>query len=318
MTLTKAIVIASLIALPPIQAQKPRAYPYPQHTPFQPYGSYPQVLAQHPSAFDVQALSGRGSYLGVGLLELDAERAQQLRMESPNGVEISSVVKDSPAEDAGLLKGDVILEFRGETVVGTDHFVRLVRETPVGRKASVRVWRSGAQMDLTVTVGRRQDAPRSVYSLRLECDDGENCHHPGIDFTMPRFFDFDMPRPTMAFKSGVLGAELEGLKNKGQLASFFGVESGALVRSVDAGSPAARAGLKAGDVIISVDGKPADNANKVSKLLRSAGSDKAVAVEVMRNRAKKTLTLEASRRGSHDSPSRGRGKRVRVQGSEKL
>ncbi len=317
MTLTKAIVIGSLIALPPIQAQTPRAYPYPQHTPFPPYGSYPRALAQHPSAFDVQALSGRGSYLGVGLLELDAEQAQQLGMESPNGVEISSVVKDSPAEDAGLLKGDVILEFRGETVVGTDHFVRLVRKTPVGRDVSVRVWRSGAQMDLTVTVGRRQDAPRSVDSLRLECDDGEDCHHPGIDFTMPEIH-IDLSGPRMVLKSRALGAELEGLKNKKQLASFFGVESGALVRSVDAGSPAARAGLKAGDVIISVDGKPADNANKVSKLLRSAGSDKPVAVDVMRNRAKKTLTLEASRRGSDDSPSRRRGKRVRVQGSEKL
>ena len=317
MTLTKAIVIASLIALPPIQAQTPRAYPYPQHTPFPPYGSYPRALAQHPSAFDVQALSGRGSYLGVGLLKLDAERAQELKMESPSGVEISSVAKDSPAEDAGLLKTDVIIEFRGETVVGTDHFVRLVRETPVGRKVPVRVWRGGAETDLTVTVGRRREARRGVYSFRLECDDGEDCHHPGIDFTMPSF-DFDMPRPRMVLKSRVLGAELEGLKNKGQLASFFGIESGALVRSVDAGSPAARVGLQAGDVIISVDGKPVDNAKKVSRLLRSAGSDKPVAVEVMRNRAKKTLTLEASRRGSDDSPSRRRGKRVRVQGSEKL
>ncbi len=314
MKLPVLIVMVVAIVLP-IQAQTPQPSPHPPHAPFPPYGSYPQVWTQRPGVFDVQALGGRGSYLGVGLLELAAERAQDLGMEAPRGVEISSVAKGSPAAEGGLLKGDVILEFRGEPVVGAEHFVRLVRETPVGREASVRVWRNGVETDQTVTIGRRKGA--QVYGLRLECEDGEDCHHPSFDFTMPSF-DFDMPRPRMVLKSRALGAELEGLKNTKQLAEFFGVEKGALVRSVDADSAAERAGLKAGDVIVAVDGKPADTAHEVGKLLRSAGSDRPVAIEVMRNRVKQTLTLEASRRGSDDRPSRRGGRSVSVPGSEKL
>ena len=319
MKLPVLIVMVAAIVLP-IQAQTPRAAPHPPPPPPPPYGAYPQVWMQRPGVFDVQALSGGGSYLGVGLFELSAERATELGTGAPRGVEVSSVAKDSPAAEGGLLKGDVILEFRGEAVVGGEHFVRLVRETPVGREVSVQVWRNGGETELTVTVGQRKGA--QVYGLRLDCEDGEDCRHrggdfpmPGIDFTMPNLH-IDLSRPRMVLKSRALGAELEGLKNKEQLAEFFGVESGALVRSVDGDSAAERAGLKAGDVIIAVDGQPAESAHQVGKLLRSAGSTETVAIEVMRNRVKKTLTLEASRRGSDERPPRGRG--VSVQGAEKL
>ena len=221
MTLAKGIAIACFLVLPEAGAQ-----PVPFH---------PEE-AGRPGWFDIQLLSGQGSYLGVGLMELDADRAVELEMQSPSGVEISSVAADSPAEEGGLLKGDVILDFRGEAVAGVDHFVRLVRETPVGREVPVVVWRDGARTSLTVVIGRRSQARRGVYRLGLECKDGEDCHHPMFDFTLPNF-DFDMPRPRMMLKSRVLGAELEGLQKNAQLAEFFGVEAGVLVRSVDPNSP---------------------------------------------------------------------------------
>ena len=131
-------------------------------------------------------------------------------------------------------------------------------------------------------------------------------------------FDFDMPRPRMVLKSRALGVELEGLDSQEQLAEFFGVETGVLIRSVDTESLAEKVGLKAGDVIVAVDGKPAGTARKVGKLLRSAGLDRPVAIELMRNRVKKTLTLQRSPRGSDDRSLRLRGRPVGVQGSEKL
>ena len=311
------VLILMVVAIVPMQAQTPQPSPH------------PQVWMQRPGVFDVQALSGGGSYLGVGLFELSAERATELGMGAPRGIEVSSVAKDSPAAEGGLLKGDVILGFRGEAVVGGEHFVRLVRETPLGREVPVRVWRHGGETELTVKVGQRKGT--QVYGLRLDCEDGEDCRHrsgdfpmPGIDFTMPSIgltmpnLHIDLSRPRMVLKSRALGAELEGLKNKEQLAEFFGVESGALVRSVDADSAAERAGLQAGDVIVSVDGKPVESSHQVGKLLRSAGSVETVPIEVMRNRVKKTLTLEASRRGSDERPSRPRGRGVSVQGAEKL
>ena len=265
----------------------------------------------------IQAQSSRGSYLGVGLFELGVERASELGMVSPRGVEVSSVAKDSSASRGGLVKGDVILEFRGEAVVGVEHFVRLVRETSVDREVSVRVWRDEAETELTVTVGRRPGPQRGVYSLRLECGEGEDCLHPSIDFTMPKF-DFDMPRPRMVVKSRALGVELEGLEKEQQLAEFFGVKTGVLIRSVDTDSLAAKAGLKAGDVIVAVDGKSAGTPQEVGKLLRSTSPDRPVAIELMRNRAKKTLTLERSQRGSDDRPSRHRRRGVSARTGERL
>jgi serine protease Do len=284
---------------------------------FPPYGQYPLgpgvgrgvgpgATPVAPGVYFAQAAGPSDSYLGVGLLELDAKRVAELGIDSPDGVEISSVAKDSPADRAGLERGDVILEFRGERVVGVDHFIRLVRETPVGREADVVLWRNGQRTKLAVTVGKRKLAEARIYGLRLDCEEGEDCHSPAYDFTWRgRFPDFDVPHPRMVYRSPVVGAEMEGLD--GQLAEFFGVEEGVLVRQVDADSPAGRAGLQAGDVIVSVGGEAAKTPRQVSRTVRRAEPDQPVALEIMRNRTKKTLQLHPDQRGSYrTTPHRGR------------
>ena len=229
-----------------------------------------------------------GSYLGVGLAEIDAARAKELGMAAPRGAEITNVQRESPAGEAGLQRGDVVLEFNGETVVGVEHFVRLVRETPVGREAPIKVLRAGSEVNLTAKIGSRESAAHSLFKF---CNDSEeDC----AEFQIPQFnfrsFDFDFPRPTFVTKNRGLGVEMEELG--GQFAQYFGVKEGVLVRSVDPGSAAGRAGLQAGDVVVSVAGKPVNKVKDVRGSLRTAQGDK-VAIEVMRNKAKRTLQLEA-------------------------
>jgi serine protease Do len=177
--------------------------------------------------------------------------------------------------------------------VGVEHFVRLVRETPVGRQAPIKVLRAGSEVNLTARIGPRESAAHSLFKF---CSDSEaDC----AEFQIPQFnfrsFDFDLPRPAFVSKNRRLGLEMEDLD--GQLAQYFGVKEGILVRSVDGGSAAGLAGLQAGDVVVSVAGKPVQKVKDVSGSLRTAQGDK-VAIEIMRNKAKHTLQLVAQQKAA--------------------
>ena len=125
---------------------------------------------------------------------------------------------------------------------------------------------------------------------------------PGFQWTFPRL-DIDIPRPRITVHSRYLGAELESID--GQLAEYFGVEEGVLVRAVEANTPGERAGLKAGDVIVSVDGKAVDSSGDVRGAIRSAPADKEIPLEIMRRRSKQTLTMEPRRPTTNEADETG-------------
>ena len=232
-----------------------------------------------------------GPYLGVGLVEVDGDRATELGMQEAYGVELSSVQQDSPADQGGLETGDVLLRYADEQVIGAEHFVRLVRETPVGRNVKLRVLRAGSQIDVAVTIGTRKKA-RSRFFV-CEGDDSDcELRLPAFQWRFPGL-DIEIPRPRISVRSRYLGAELESID--GQLAEYFGVEEGVLVRAVEENTPGERAGLKAGDVIVAVNGKAVGSSGDVRGAIRSAAAGKEIPLEIMRRRSKKTLTMEPRR-----------------------
>ncbi len=89
-----------------------------------------------------------GSYLGIGIQEITAERAKALKLREEAGVEVTRVAPDSPADKAGLKEGDVVLQYNGTKVEGLEQLSRLVRETPVGREAKLDIFRNGAPLTL--------------------------------------------------------------------------------------------------------------------------------------------------------------------------
>ena len=250
-----------------------------------------EVPAQTRRQFDVWRLLAPSSYVGLGIMDLDSEKAESVGLIEPHGVEVTNVAPGSPAERAGLQRGDILVAWRGVRVEGIEHFARLVRETPVGREVELSVFRGGSKRAVRVEIGERS---LSVASAIGRC---ENC----------RLIVPDVPRPYIAVQSRVLGAELEAID--GQLAEFFGVRQGVLIRSVDRRSAAESAGFKAGDVIVAVAGKPVARARDVSRALLSAKEGN-VSVELMRGRRKQTLELQQSARGR-----RGAGAIRRVSGS---
>ncbi len=281
------------------QPESPVPVPAPQGRPGSPFQLY------------YEAPRVGGSYLGVGLGEIDQARAKNLGLPEPSGVEVTNIDRKGPAEAAGIQRGDVILEFNGQKVMGVEHFVRLVRETPVGRKVAMKIFRSGSSLNLTAEIGRRESPTVSFFG---PCEDGqENC----IDIQIPKFnfraLDFDIPRPNFVVKNRGLGVEIEEID--GQFAQHFGVKEGVLVRSVENDSPASKAGLLAGDVLVSVAGKPIQDVKDVRDTLRATQSG-AISLEIMRNKGKRTLQLETNQ---PDPQERGfRGRPVGAKSGERL
>ncbi len=225
-----------------------------------------QVYEVHPSGV---------TYLGVNLAEVNADRARELKLKEPYGVEITRVEEGSPADKAGLKAGDVVLEYNGHSVEGMEQFGRLVRETPPGREAKLLVSRGGANQTITATLGTRK--ARTI---------GGNTF-PGVEF--PEIHIPDIPQIFTAWRSPMLGIEAESLGS--QLAAYFGVKDGVLVRLVIKDSAAEKAGIKAGDVITKIDGIGVTTPNEVSSAMRSASSNKMFSVELVREHKEMSLSV---------------------------
>lgn len=253
---------------------------------------------------------GRGSYLGIGVQEIDAARAKGLKLPEERGVEVTAVVEDSPAAKAGLKEHDAVLQYNGERVEGVEQFVRMVRETPPGRQVKLLIRRGGADQTIAVTLAKR-DFPREMQRLgeqmgrqfgpgsKFQRDMEKLQEELGSrDWQIP-----DMPEGPMGWKSTTSGIEAEALS--GQLAGFFGVKQGVLVRTVAEGSAAEKAGIQAGDVITKVGATDVTRPNEVFRLIRHTEPGKTVPVTVFRNKQQLTLSVTPEQKPA-GSPGPGR------------
>jgi len=219
-----------------------------------------------------------GSYLGIGVQDVDADRAKTLKLKDVRGAEITRIVDESPAAKAGLKDGDVVLEYNGQQVEGKDQLARMISETPVGRQVKIGVWRNGAAQTITATVEEQK-------GISAFFGDGEFLKRiePMAPMQLPKMQAFAM--------SPMIGIYGESLAQQEQLAEFFGVKDGVLVRSVTPNSAAEKAGLKAGDVIVKVDDTHVNNTGDITSALRSARTRKSITLTVVRNKKEMPLTV---------------------------
>jgi serine protease Do len=237
------------------------------------------------------------SFLGIGVAEIDSERAKALSLKEVHGVEVKSVDHDSPAAKAGLKESDVVLEYNGQRIEGTEQFIRLVRETPVDRQVNLLVWRNGGTQTLTATIGHRKE------HFFFRTGDGDDDVDLNVEIppmppmpampAMPPMPEMplvpEFPRAFGSARSGVLGIECESLGS--QLAGFFGVKDGVLVRSVAKDSAAEKAGIRAGDVIVKVNGEAVTSAHEITSLVRAARSKHTFPVVLVRDKKEATLSV---------------------------
>ena len=256
-------------------------------------GAAPATCAQRQHTATI-VMSGGGSYLGVGVLDIDADRAKALKLKEDRGVEISSVTEGGPADKAGIKQGDVVLEYNGQAVEGIAQFQRLVHETPAGREVKIEVWRNGAPLTMTATVEMRK-------GFTLESPDADiNIFGNQPNFEMPPMQPFDMPHIMTIMPARRLGIEGESLDEEPQFAEFLGVKEGVLVKSVAKNSAAEKAGIKAGDVITRIGDTPITCSHDITDTLRANRQNQTFNVTVVRNKKdlQFTVTLE-DRRGQN-------------------
>jgi serine protease Do len=201
--------------------------------------------------------------------------------DTATGVRVDDVHAGSAAEKAGIREGDLVVEFDGERVRSALQLTRLVRETPEGRQVAVAVMRDGKRQALQATPELREPAAGN--------------RDPEFLLRRLPYFNFEygdrFPAPGSRFPAsrGRLGVTLQSLTP--DLEEYFGARNGgALVSSVTPDSPAAKAGIKAGDVITSINGRSVTDADALTRELRALTGD--VTIVVMRD--KKELTLKAT------------------------
>ncbi len=254
-----------------------------------------------PMARRLAILDGRGVELGVSIQDLDAKQQA-----TASGALVQEVREDSPAARAGIRKGDIITDFDGEHVRSARHLSRLVVETAEGRAVKTAVLREGKRVDLSVTPESGAHAGRRIErEFEFKVPPPEMfAGRPGDDEWMgpgpgSRKFFFDV-RPPKGGGPGdfmwftpcrarlVLGIE----ELTPQLAEYFGTKDGVLVTSVEPETPAAKAGLKAGDVITSVNGKAVSDGGELIEAVQSADDGAEVTVGYVRD--KKAATAKAT------------------------
>lgn len=226
--------------------------------------------------------SGTGAYLGVDIMDVNADRLQTLKLKEEAGVEVTMVDQDAPAGKAGIKEHDVILTMNGTPIESKAQLQRMIHETPPGRLVSMGISRDGQPMTIKVQLADR----RKEFSYVSPKVKDFHFEIPPI----PNLPDFEVPSFVVVHSSVRSGLMVENMTP--QLGDFFGVKNGngVLVRSVEKGSRGDKAGLRAGDVIVRVGDQPIHDATDFTHALRS-GKGNSVAVGVIRDKKEQTLTL---------------------------
>lgn len=265
-----------------------------------------QVPGPDRGPLEAMMLAGRGAEIGVTIRDIDPA---DLASQKAAGVLVEQVRPGSPAATAGLRAADLVVSFDGERIRSSRQFSRLVQETPPGRTVTATIVRDGRRSDVSITpaalrTARRQDndprrqgrdnpgnadrdiiinrdrdviIDRDALRERLERDLGQL---DGLKdrFDMPEL-NFEFPGPSAR---GRLGVGVDDLT--AQLASYFGAKEGVLVTTVTEDTPASRAGLKAGDVIVMFNGETVRNRVELQRAVGRVQADAEVSIGIVRDR----------------------------------
>jgi serine protease Do len=248
------------------------------------YAAQSTVLENPPRAYGYGYSFGdedsTGAYLGVDITDIAPERLAALKLKDEHGVEVTIVDQDAPAGKAGLKEHDVILTMNGVTIDSGAQLRRMIRETPPGRVVTFGLSRDGQPVSIKVQLGdRHKNMAAHAKDFKFEMP------------AMPTMPDIDVPVSVVVVHSSLRsGLMVENITP--QLGDFFGIKNGkgVLIRSVEKGSRADKAGFRAGDVVVKVNDQPIQDTSDFTHALRSRSAS-TVAFIVIRDKKEQTISM---------------------------
>jgi serine protease Do len=254
-------------------------------------------------------------YLGIDIRDVSADQMIALRLKEQSGAEIIRVDHDGPAGKAGLREHDVILQMNGKQIEGEEQLRRLLREIHAGRSVTIVLSRDGQQLTVTAQMANRETVEREAWLEHMTVPEPPPSSPDQIrsssfvgagSIAAPEITAPPDPRAHSLIESFILGSSYTGaaLEVIGpQLAQFFGSQggNGLLVRSVDPNSPAAAAGMRAGDVVVRAKGIVITSTSEWARLIHE-NRGRALAVVIVRDKQEHTVALipDAKKRSSVD------------------
>jgi serine protease Do len=206
-------------------------------------------------------------WFGITIQELTPELAKEFGLAEPKGVLVGDVLPKSPAERAGIKRGDVILKLNGEDIENTGKLRNLVAETQVGSKVKVDLFRDKQEKEIEVTIGEQ---PKEIVAAQ-KTEEGEtaNAALRGVkveNVTPETSKEFDLPKDV----------------------------KGVVIEQIEPGSAAEEAGLLRGDVIVEVERKPVGDTDAYDRIVSKLKKDEEVLLLVNRQGRTLFLTISAS------------------------
>lgn len=251
-----------------------------------------------------------GSYLGVHIEEVTPESMGGLGLQEEYGAVVKEVVKNTPAETAGLQSKDVIVGWNGQRVESTKQLRRLIAETPAGRTVKIEYIRNGARAEATTKIAERPEATmpfmgNDTLMLNMERNmlsmEGDMLNMERDMLNMERNMILGDTMQIFAFggcnSRPRLGVHLAPVES--QIAEELGgkQEAGALVSSVIEKSAAETAGVKAGDVIIAIDKEKVNNPGDLIRILAEKAEGE-VALTIIRDKREMTITATLAKQNA--------------------
>lgn len=264
-----------------------------------------------------------GGYLGVYAENINRENMARYHLNQPRGVGITQVVQGSPAEKAGLKKDDVILRLDGENITSVRKLNRLVSEVAPDQSVRVTISRGGAEQELNATMGKRNNMG---FAMDMFSNNPKSFRFEGIDpkawkidpkewkFDGKRLEGFHLDDQDFGDLRFVLGSGrrlgVSTMTLNKQLADYFGVAKGVLVTAVSDDGPAAKAGVKAGDVITAIDGEEVDSPGDLARVTNNK-KDGDVTLTIIRNKTQQMIRVTPRQAGPTGVPGRPQvGRRI--------
>jgi len=236
-------------------------------------------------------------YLGIMFHDVSDSTYNSQHLRDKRGAEIVMVDHDGPAGKAGLREHDVVLSLNGTTVEGEEQLRKLLHDMPSGRTISLTVWRDGMERSLSATLSTREEVDKQARLQRWTVpnpDENTASTEPAPPPAAPKssgvFGHSFMSSHLLPLLPVYTGATVDTMG--AQLADYFGVKdgNGLLVHAVEGNSPAAAAGLHAGDVITRMNGNRVNTEKDWTRALHD-GKGKPITMVIVRDRKEQTLTM---------------------------